>query len=340
MYAVQGRPVDIYFANLVRTEYTTGLTFEVKCERGRANSVRWHFEPKKLDVGDHNLRINVLNENGEVIGTQHTLIRVSRADAGEDQNLKLLMIGDSLTHQHVYPARLHKLLSSSGNPNFEMIGSHAPKAYPGVRHEGYAGWSWRYFVERYVEKAYDPAYPQRGSSPFIVKRAGNERKLDIGQYQTVRLGGKRPDIIIIGLGVNDCFSVKVDPLEQIDRCIDKMLESADTLIGALKQRFSAARIAVALTQPPNSRFGAFASKYGEKRSRKDYLLIHHRIVQREISHFGDPEKRAFVFPVGLGLDTVKGFDADNAVHPNNLGYGQMAESAYAMLKAEFTRRAD
>jgi hypothetical protein len=338
VYAVQGVPAEIYFANLVRSEDLTGLTFRVQSELGSANDRRWHFDPKRRHIGDHPLKIEVLDDNGQLMDSGETIVRVSRADAGQHLSIKILLVGDSLTQAHMYPYQLYQRLQQPGNPQFELLGSQAPAAYPGVRHEGYAGWSWRRFVRRYVYEAYDPQYPQRGSSPFVTLRSGGEKKLDIGPYQDLRLLGARPDIIVVALGVNDCFETRADAMVYIDRCIDEMVHEADTLIAAFKRQFPRVVIAVSLTQPANSRYGAFASTYGEKRSRAEYVLIRHRMVQRELEHFHRPKQGVVVFPIGLGLDTVKGFDAANALHPNILGYSQMADAVYAWLKAELTRR--
>jgi len=338
VYAVQGSPVEIYFANLIILEHTTGLRFVVTSELGRSNDRRWRAEPRRRDIGDHRLEIQLLDENGQLMERAETVVRVSPANAGKDLSVNLLLLGDSLTQAHLYPWALKKRLEEPVNPAVSFLGSNAPAGYPGLRHEGYAGWSWRHFVRRYHDKPFDPAYPQRGSSPFVTKRPGKDRVIDMAHYQQTRLQGAKPDIVVIALGVNDCFSARADLEVYIDRCIDDMLGYSNRLINAFKRQFPKAVIAVSLTQPPNSRYGSFAASYGEKRTRADYLHIWHRVVQRELAHFGDPKRQVAMFPIGLGLDTVDGFEPDNALHPNALGYGQMADGVYAWLKSEFARR--
>ncbi len=336
VYAVQGLPTDIFFANTVRSEDATALRFRVDCELGQSRSDRWHLDPKRRDIGDHPLRIELLDEDGRIAESEETLLRISSASAGEKQTIKLLLIGDSLTQANLYPAALRMRLLAERNPEIEMLGSNAPLGFPGVRHEGYAGWGWRQFTSRYRDEPHDAAYPQRGSSPFV--RRGEEVALDIHRYQLLRLDGETPDIIVVALGVNDCFKASVDPVASIDRCIDGMLEEADSLTNALQTQFPDAQIGISLAPPPNARYGAFASNYRDDRTRAEYLMIRHRVVQREMEHYGGAGVGVAVFPIGLNLDTVAGFPANNALHPNKLGYSQMADSVYAWIKAELTRR--
>ena len=339
VYAVEGIPVAIHFANLVGRERTAGLAFRVEADVGEADETRWQFAPRRRDVGDHALKIELLNESGTRIGFQETRVRVSRANAGQGlSDVKILLVGDSLTDSSLYPEALRKHLVKGDNPPFELVGSNVDHAFPGVAHDGYAGWTWEQFVSRYRDEPYDAAYPQRGSSPFVRKSPNGEVGLDMKSYQLDRLGGKVPSVIVVALGVNDCFGVLVDPASHIEQCIEDMLVNADRLIAAFKSQFPEATIAVSLTQPPNSRFGSFASTYKEKRSRAEYLQIWHRVVQRELAHFGDPKREVALLPIGLGLDTVEGFNPNNALHPNVLGYGQMGDAVYAWLKAELTRR--
>src|SRR5437868_6449542 len=63
------------------------------------------------------------------------------------QYLRLLIVGDSLTHSTFHINELTRSLSRPGNPKWELLGTNtAPQALPGVRHEGYGGWTWHCFL--------------------------------------------------------------------------------------------------------------------------------------------------------------------------------------------------
>ena len=56
-------------------------------------------------------------------------------------------------------------------------------------------------------------------------------------------------------------------------------------------------------------------------------------MQRQIEHFGGKQAEGmFIIPTELNLDTMDGYPANNAVHPNAAGYVQIGTSVYSWLK--------
>lgn len=334
VYAVPGVETSLYFSNVILARDPAAYRFRVQCRVGKAEGDRWSLNATDADTGDHRLRLQVLGAGGEVAEEAATTVRVVPADAGGRREVALLLVGDSLTHGSVYANETARLLSQPGNPRWTMLGTHKPAGVAaGVAHEGYGGWTWARFVHRY-----DAANPPTGtsrSSPFVFPAPeGGPAKLDMERYFRESCGGKRPDFITIMLGINDCFGFDPDDPTAIDAGITRMFGEAEALLTSTRQAAPRAEIGICLTTAPNSRDGAFEANYKGRYTRWGWRRIQHRLVERQIAHFGGREgERIYLVPTELNLDPVRGYPEDNAVHPNGAGYRQIGASLYAWLKA-------
>ena len=73
--------------------------------------------------------------------------------------------------------------------------------------------------------------------------------------------------------------------------------------------------------------------------RWNWRQVQHRIVERQLEHFGQREgENIFLVPTELNLDIVGGYPDNNAVHPNATGYQQIGASIYAWLKWRLAAR--
>ncbi|QDU51599.1 hypothetical protein Pan110_39660 [Gimesia panareensis] len=332
-YAVPGVEMSIYYDNIVLTETPEKYRFEVSCKIGTAEQNRWTVTPKDSDVGQHPLSVKVTDADGKILGTAKTTLHVAAANSGSERDTcRLLIIGDSLTHATTYSNEIARLLSTPGNPKWQMLGTHKPKsAAKGVAHEGYGGWTWQRFVSKY-EPHPDGTYRKR-SSPFVYLGKDGKPGLDFKRYFKEECNGNTPDVVIIMLGINDCFSAKQDA---IDDKIDGMFTPADILIKALQAAAPQAEVGICLTTPGNSRQEAFYANYKDRYSRWGWKKIQHRLVQRQIEKFAGREKEnLFIIPTELNLDIVDGYPVNNGVHPNKVGYQQIGASIYSWLKFRF-----
>ena len=330
-YAVPGVEMCIYYDNIVLTETPEKYRFEVNCQIGTAEQARWSVTPTSSDVGELPLSIKVTDANGTNLGTAKTILHVSAANAGSKRDIyRLLIIGDSLTHATTYSNEIARLLSTPGNPKWQMLGTHKPKsAAAGVAHEGYGGWTWQRFVTKY-EPNPDGSIRKR-SSPFVYLGKDGKPGLALKRYFKEECHGHTPDAVIILLGINDCFAAKQDA---IDEKIDGMFTQADILIKALQAAAPQAEVGICLTTPGNSRQEAFYANYKDRYSRWGWKKIQHRLVQRQIEKFAGHEKQnLFIVPTELNLDIVNGYPVNNGVHPNKVGYQQIGASIYAWLKS-------
>lgn len=329
-YAVPGVEMSIYFDNIVLTETPKKYRFEVDCEIGTVDQNRWSVTPTESNVGQYSLSVKVTDADGANLGTANTVLQVSKPDAGASRDTcRLLIIGDSLTNATTYSNEIARLLSTPDNPKWQMLGTHKPKsAAAGVAHEGYGGWTWQRFVSQYEPKP--DGTNRKRSSPFVYLGKDGKPGLDLPRYFKEECNDKKPDYVIIMLGINDCFSAKQDA---IDEKIDGMLTQADILIKALQAAAPQAEVGICLTTPGNSRQEAFYANYKDRYSRWGWKKIQHRLVQRQIEKFkGRENENLFIIPTELNLDIVDGYPVNNGVHPNKVGYQQIGASIYAWLK--------
>ena len=333
-YGVPGVPVSLYYDNVVLTEKPESYEFEVKCDIGTSEARRWTVTPAGKDAGDHPMQVTVKDNHGKVVEQGKTVLHIAPTNAGEGRELKMLIVGDSLTAATAYPNEIARLLSEPGNPKWTMLSDHKPAtAHPGVDHEGYGGWTWAAFLSRWVEKPKD-ADKKNDSSPFMYKDASGKPGLDIPRYFREHCGGQTPDVVTFLLGINDCFHVKAEDDQAVDKVIDTALDNATKLLTAFHSAVPKAVFAVGLTTPPNSRESGFEANYHGQYHRWGWKQIQHRLVRRMMERFGDGKMpRVYLVPTEINLDPVDGYPDNNGVHPNNTGYAQIGTSFYAWLKS-------
>lgn len=333
IYAVPGIKTEIFYDNIVRTQNPDMYTFDIQSRLGKSESRHWWLTPNANDIGEHNLIVTVRSADGTQQAVASTTLKVVPASAGAKltRQIKLLIIGDSLTHASAYPNEIGRLLSQPNNPEWMMMGTHRPaSAQPKVSHEGYGGWTWERFVTRY-EPDPDGTYRKR-SSPFVFLDQNDMPRLNLNRYFESHYQGMHPDYVIIMLGINDCFGAPPDDMAGIDAKIDQVFANADQLVKALRQSAPEARVGICLTTPPNSRQAAFTANYQDRYTRWGWKRIQHRLVQRQLEHFPTTDGIVSVIPTEVSLDPVDGYPDNNAVHPNAHGYQQIGSTIYSWLK--------
>lgn len=337
-YAVVGVPFSIYFDNIVLTQAPQHYQFKVEAALGKTEARRWTVTPTSAQVGDHPVRIRIADAKGAPVAEGGLTLKVAPSNAGEGKPLRLLIVGDSLTHASLYPNEIARLLSTPGNPQWTMLGTHKPSgAAKGVAHEGYGGWTWAAFLTKYDAKASAPpdpkTPPRKSASPFLFPDVSGKPVLDLPRYFRESCENQPPDVVTFLLGINDCFGAKVDDPVAVDATIKTVLDNAERLIAAFHAAAPKAVFAVGLTTPPNDRQEAFVANYQEKYTRWGWKRIQHRLVQVMLQRLAHREKDGiYLVPTELNLDPIDGYPNNNGVHPNAVGYAQIGDSFYAWLK--------
>lgn len=334
IYAVCDQEISLYFDNIVLTQTPQTLDFLVDCDIGETDSRRWKVVPTSSDVGTHALTVHVQNADGVPLAHASTQLRVASAESGKGESLRLLIVGDSLTHASRYPNELAKLLQAPGNPKVTMLGTHHPaSAAHGVAHEGYGGWTWARFVNHY--EPHPDLTKRKFSSPFVFLDSHEQPSLDVARYLTEHCGSEAPDYVVFLLGINDCFGASPDDRQAMDATIERMFEQAEILLSDFRKAAPQAHFGICITPAANSRSEAFQANYQDRYTRWGWKRIQHRLVQRQLEHFADGQERNLsLIPTQINIDPVGGYPENNAVHPNEQGYRQIATSLYAWLKSQ------
>ncbi|MBR2374129.1 MAG: hypothetical protein IKA87_07860, partial [Lentisphaeria bacterium] len=209
IYAVPGVEMNVYFNNVVTVINPANYVFDVNCSKGRNDLKRWRFTPDEKDVGRHKWSIEVIGMNGVVARAESELV-VLPANTGAGKNITMLIVGASQTGAGVYADRLVELMNRPGNPKFKTIGTRGRTG----RHEGYGGWRWNSFLDRWGysnSRKMDGMHPDRPvgfNSPFMFPDKNGKGVFDLQKYLDRNNNGKAPDIISFQLGLNDFFGAK------------------------------------------------------------------------------------------------------------------------------------
>lgn len=347
LYAVPGVELNIYFANVFLCINPANYFFDVDCDKGKNERKRWSFTPTEKDVGQFPLTLRVYDDDG-IVAQGESTIMVAPRNTGAGENLSILLVGDSLTDQTHYVARLHTLVNSNDNPLVTMIGNHAgggKKPLPGgVAHEGYGGFTWASFLLSY-EISTSGSLPYRKS--YFLKSRG---KLDIPGYLDRFNDGKAPDYITFQLGVNDIFLKNDNDIEAALVSIGKCM---DSLINAFREAAPDAIIGIGLSTLGASQ-DAFANNYQCTRTSwqfKKNTFNLNRFYIDKVKNSKDP--KLVIIPTVSNLDCENNFPVhevainagnakqttrqSNGVHPAVEGYKQIGDTYYAWLKWQLNR---
>ncbi len=348
IYAVVGKEMNVYFDNVTLILNPANYAFDVTCPKGRQQSERWTYVAEDEDIGEHPFELVVRNEQNELVARGRSKLKVVAETKGGDEGASprsVLMVGDSLTHASIYPARVVELFQNAGQ-ELRLIGSHQPQGQPeAIRHEGYGGWTAKRFATHYKETARRGDYKDRGS-PFLFGQGSDQPQLDFKRYCQEVNEGRIPDVVTIFLGPNDIFSATD---ETIEATIDDMLSHYDRLMQMVRQAAPQTRPAAMLPVPPAASQDAFGANYAAGQTRWQYKRNQHRLVERMLASFAEREAEGiYLVPTYINLDCLRNYpfepvqaDAageavrrqNNGVHPSAAGYRQVGDSLYAWLRA-------
>lgn len=355
--AVPGRECNIYYDNIILSPLNWANIYQVDvdCPRGVQQVERWTWTPtaEDKDQGVFGLTIRFLDPEGVVLAEGQTTVRVYPAEAGADKPLTALVVGDSLTAAMVYTDELFNLMGQPGNPKLTLLGTNAPnKDKPGVRNEGYGGWTARGFATMWGPEPVN-AQNRRARSPFLFEKDGHP-VLDFQKYCDENNGGQGPDVITLLLGCNDNFGAKDDTIEA---SIDSFITHMDILIAEFHRVRPDTRIAIISLLPPAATQDAFGANYACGQTRWQYKKNQHRVMERVVEKYGSREgEQIYLVPAYVNLDCVHNYPTvevpanaraegagskivrlNNGVHPAASGYRQLADSLYCWLKGQLAK---
>ncbi len=349
VYTVPGVEMNVYFDSIVLHPQSELLLWDVDCNMGLQQNDRWTCMPTDAEVGDHLLTIKVISPEVEVLLETQTTVHVIAPAAGAGAEMTMLCVGASQTGASKYTARLVELFAADEAANVRLIGESGPGGDTGNRHEGYGGWTWDAFANRWDAEAEwreIDGRNRRVRSPFLFE-VGGEPQLDFQRYLDKNNDGNPPDFITILLGGNDTFSATE---ETIEARIDLMFANMDKLMAELRRVAPDTEIGIVYLMPPSREQDSFGANYRCTQTRWQYRRNMQRVIKRQTEmYLGSDDEHFSVVPAFVNLDPVWGFpgvtappnphSADatrrmsNGLHPNQAGYYQMGDAFYCWAKS-------
>lgn len=146
-YLVVNDRFELFFRGVIKKHNPYQYYVKAECEKGYTYNRYFTFTPEKEDIGEYNLTIKVIDDDGCIIESKSTLLVVN--DVSEPvRKLNVLCVGDSETVNGVWPKVGYEKFEKVYPNMLNFIGKmHNEK----VGYEGYGGWQWKTFCEYEVE---------------------------------------------------------------------------------------------------------------------------------------------------------------------------------------------
>lgn len=318
IFALVNEEINIYYTNVVEDEYLNkDYKYWIKYTGSGGVSEqlenRFRIIPEKS--GSFVLTFQVFKD-GKCIEKKEAIVEVSDViSGGEEKNV--LVIGDS-TIANGFMLSKWEALAEDKDSAINFIGTKGDN----LKHEGISGWT-------AIKFASDE------ESPFVFQGV-----LDFGRYiKENHLAD--PDYVCINLGINDVFLAKNDK-ELKDR-MKGTLEAFDQLIESIRKYDSEIVIGINIPIPPTESQDAFGkANVGQTqwRYKMNIQAFQKKIIER---YRGICD----VIPIYVNLDTENAMGkelcqinardfrykievpANGHVHPDDIGYAQIADEMWA-----------
>ena len=333
---VVGDNFQLFFRGVVQAVNPYNYHIRIVTGKGTVRPRYYEWTPGSADVGSHSLTLQVLDNNGNVLGQDQTTLVVKEA-AAPKQAVNILCIGDSLTAGGIWPAEAYRRLAATGGTpagngfgNIHFVGTKT-KTVNGatVGFEGNGGWTW----DSYLGK----------NSPFYDSATG---KISFKTY-CQKNGIEDIDILCVMLTWNN-QSIPSNTYQNLD---GGHFADAKQLLDLLHSEYPNAKVRLMGLQVPcqNGGLGANFSA-GNAMSDTYGMLVsamHYNAALEQLSNL--PQYRDFVRYV----DVAGQFDTDynmpdksrpannrtdvtevlgnDGLHPSTSGYYQIADAIYRAL---------
>lgn len=353
----------IYFARMLDSVNPQAYAFEARSRVGRSFADRWEWTPGDSDAGkSHEVILNAWNDDG-LVASMTTTVRVVRRPTETNREITLALLAASGTNCR-YPDHLRNRMKGTGFVNYRPVGSHTGGSSSSVyepdkdaAHDGYGGFSWRSFIDRYALsvdeidnvqaeaereqlRQFGEVIPEGQEwrrallkSPLV--RLENGRKVvDIPRWFDRINGGKAPDYIVIALGGNVIWNQK--PWD--DAALADELACARQLIGQLRKAAPNAVIGLATCVGGSLEQEGWARNYNCAQTAffgHRAFLRYNRAIADLVTRQDDPLLK--LIPVSQNVDPIWAYPRGkqaNALHVTKAGGEQIGDAFFAWLLAD------
>ncbi len=339
---VAGDNFQLFYRGVVQAVNPYDYYIKVTCSKGSAFPRYYEWNPTAENVGRHKLTLQVMDNNGNLLGEDSTTLVVKEA-VEPTENINILCIGDSLTAGGYWPGEMNRrLIGEGGTPaansfsNISFVGAKS-KTINGykVNFEGTGGWTWATFLSE-KSPLYNPA-TEEISFKYYCEQNGIET-IDC-LYTLLTWNGQ-------GTAFKTNYSVSTGHFADAAKLID-----------ILHEEYPEATVRCLGIQIP-SQNGGMGYNYGANGGYSDSygMLVSAMNYNATLEDFCQQDKyRDFV----KFVDVAGQFDTDynmpntqkpvnnrssvtetigsNGVHPSVNGYYQIADAAYRAMIHDIQR---
>ena len=142
---VVGDNLQLFYRGIVEAVDPYQYDIRATSTKGRHYPRYFEFKPTSADIGTHDLKIEVRDNSGKLIGEDTTKLKVVSAKSPATQK-NILSVGDSLTADGTWVKEARRRLMASGGvpignglSNFNFIGTRSDGT---TGWEGVGGWKW------------------------------------------------------------------------------------------------------------------------------------------------------------------------------------------------------
>jgi len=152
-YLVVGDTFQLFYRSVIKAVDPYGYYIHVTGDYGHPYNRYYEWTPDK--AGTYSIKIDVCDDNGNILGSDSTKLIVRSANATTTQKT-VLCIGDSLTSSGHWVARAISRYQKAGG-KVQTVGTISKYLYSAnVNYEGRAGWQWSSYLTKYSSDTLSP----------------------------------------------------------------------------------------------------------------------------------------------------------------------------------------
>lgn len=313
---VVGKLFELFYKGIIKAVNPLDYDISVTCEKGNVYKRKFSYTPVAVDVGEKTLTITVKNNNGDVVASGSTILRINARPSNPSTEQRVLCIGDSLTAGGEWVAKCSQQLNNAGCTNVRFIGR---KTSNGVSYEATSG----YALSTYLSK--DEANPFYNASSDSVS---------LTNYLST-IGETGVDIVCLFLGWNDRFT----PLSTYEANLRTLITQFKTECPDVKF------ILFGLQTPDKDGLGESYGSAWDFMETVDFVYNHERVNNTVATSMTNVTIHTLNISGQFDTDynmptitrkvnnrnTVTETVISNGVHPSENGYNQISDIAYCGL---------
>lgn len=168
---VVGDTFELFYRGVICLNNPYQYYIFVRCDKGNPYPRYYSFKPTLSDVGNHQLKITLIDNGGNIVDEATTNLRVVNPNKPKEK-LNVLCIGDSITFNGVWPSEgFRRFTKIDGTPaglgyknTLNMIGTCKKNIEnETVGYEGYGSWTWKSFCTNDLVSTQSPVWVEVSS---------------------------------------------------------------------------------------------------------------------------------------------------------------------------------